>query len=189
MSTVAADGSLLVTFAPSGDTNIHGRWANDGSQRVTVTNTLSSTPLGTTTNDAAAAGYVGEYLTALRAGGSPLSITTATPADVTSLSLTAGDWDVWGMVYFLTGATTVFQYCEASLSATSNTRNVASLYPFTAQSFGVSGIVPGPSGFALNLLPERVSLASTSTRYLVAYSDFTTSTNSVAGWIKARRVR
>ena len=57
--------------------------------------------IGTTTNDDAAAGKIGEYQSAGIGFGSAISLTTATPANVTSISLTAGDWDVSGVIYFV----------------------------------------------------------------------------------------
>ena len=58
------------------------------------------------------------------------------------------------------------------------------------QSWGTSGLaifaqgeygIPGPT--------RRISLASTTTIYAVAYAEFTVSTLSVYGFISARRVR
>ncbi|MDP2325295.1 MAG: hypothetical protein Q8N51_14890, partial [Gammaproteobacteria bacterium] len=61
---------------------------------------------GTNTNDAAAAGYIGELIGSTIASGSAVSLTTATNANVTSISLTAGDWDVWGAITYNHGGST-----------------------------------------------------------------------------------
>jgi hypothetical protein len=53
---------------------------------------------GTATNDDAAAGKLGEIISSNIVVGSAVSLTTNTPANITSLSLTAGDWDVWGLM-------------------------------------------------------------------------------------------
>src|SRR5712664_1249621 len=62
--------------------------------------------LGTITNDAATAGNIGEYITSvINSPGVTLSNNVA--SNVTSISLTAGDWDISGAVYFtLTGSST-----------------------------------------------------------------------------------
>jgi predicted nucleic acid-binding protein len=72
--------------------------------------TAFSYPVGqapaTQTNDSAAAGKVGEFITSNIVVGSAVALTTGTAANVTSVSLTAGDWDVCGEVDLSTAATT-----------------------------------------------------------------------------------
>src|SRR6185312_14765343 len=51
---------------------------------------------GTTTNDNASSGNVGQLISSNIVSGSSVSLTTATPLDITTISLTAGDWDVQG---------------------------------------------------------------------------------------------
>lgn len=43
----------------------------------------------------AAAGVVGEVISSVIASGSAISVTTATATNITSISLSAGDWDVY----------------------------------------------------------------------------------------------
>src|SRR4029077_4886616 len=50
--------------------------------------------LGTATNDNATAGNVGEYIESVIPAGAAIAITSATNTNLTSISLTAGDWDV-----------------------------------------------------------------------------------------------
>ena len=76
---------------------------------------------GTTTNDSAAAGTVGEEIVSTVIVGSAVSLTTATAATVTSIALTAGDWDVSFDAMFTGGTTTLVVYTKASLSTTTNT--------------------------------------------------------------------
>src|SRR5216684_1358028 len=76
---------------------------------------------GTATNDNAAAGKVGEYISSTIATGSSVTLTTNTTANVTSISLTAGDWDVTGAVDFTFGATTSYTNLIGSVSSTSAT--------------------------------------------------------------------
>lgn len=135
--------------------------------------------VGTTTNDSAGAGFVGEV-----AGGSsgPTGISTATTTNVTSVSLTAGDWDVWGIVAFAAAAGTLPTTLGASVSSTSAT------FSGTYQQFqgipwgsGCTNCIAAPT--------RRFSLASTTTVYLVGYAEFTVSTMATTATIYARRVR
>lgn len=141
--------------------------------------------VGTTTNDSAAAGSVGQYISSTLAYGSATALTTATAKNITSISLTAGDWDVSGIAGFLFGGTTVVSYVSGSISTTSATmlspQNIVEI-SFTA-SFTPSDIVN------MAIQPTRISLASTTTVYLVGLAGFSISTCSAFGLISARRVR
>lgn len=142
-----------------------------------------------TTNDAAAAGDPGEFITATVASGSAVALTTATGANVTSISLTAGDWDVSGQIDFvLAGATSTLH--QAALSLTSAT------LPTQAGGSGLGtdplASVPLPttalSGtLSVPLAPVQISIAATTTVYLVAQSAFSVGTETAYGTIRARR--
>lgn len=134
---------------------------------------------GTNTNDSAAAGYVGEYLTA-NAG---VSLTTATPANLTSLSLTAGDWDLWAITQFGGAGTTVTSDVWASLGTTSATMNSTNGQHGRWRGGGTTDLM-FPMAFGL-----RVSPASTTTYYLTGQASFTTSTFGANGFLGARRAR
>ena len=141
--------------------------------------------LGTATNDNAAAGYVGEYTSAAVAAGSAVALTTATTANVTSISLTAGDWDVSGIVqYTPTGTTSVTQLTQGSSSTTATLGAQGTFSKFVTAANVLGAVDP-----AWNLPVTRLSLASTTTIYLVANATFTVSTLTAYGIISARRVR
>jgi len=139
---------------------------------------------GTTTNDNADAGIVGEYV-ASTVGNTTVTLTTGVVADLTSISLTAGDWDVQGSVLFDVGATTNMTFWYSGVSTTSvtlsNTSNMAS--PTSA------GTVFGATSFNLLSQTARISLSATTTVYLVTASGFTVSTLKAGGTIRARRIR
>lgn len=142
---------------------------------------------GTATNDDAAAARIGELLTATRASASATSLTTATPKTITSVSLTAGDWDVWGVVDYIPAATTTTAYIQQGISQTDNTLGTQDT--FTACSGGnLSGTVLG-SLIAENTPHQRISLASTTTVYLIGNASFAISTLTAYGSIFARRRR
>src|SRR5215469_13104445 len=75
---------------------------------------------GTATNDNAPAGFVGEVISSVVAAPG-VALTTATPANVTSMVLTPGDWDVDGAIDFRFGATTSFTNLIGSISTVSAT--------------------------------------------------------------------
>jgi hypothetical protein len=139
---------------------------------------------GTNTNDSAAAGFVGEFQTATLGAGSATPMTTITPKTITSISLTAGDWDLTGFVTYVQAGGTTMTACLSSISEVDNTRDIANE---GILSFG-AGITGGanPTGFTPVV---RKLLSATTTIYLVGRADFSVSTCSGWGTIRARRVR
>lgn len=145
---------------------------------------------GTTTNDDAAAGNVGQYVTANVAAGSAVSLTTNTAANVTSISLTSGDWDVVGAVWFTGAGNTIAQTLYGAVSQTSATlptRGGADSFRVTYGSTGLNLFNLTDAGFLVG--PTRISLSTTTTVFLVAQAVFTTNTAAAYGQIRARRVR
>jgi hypothetical protein len=143
--------------------------------------------VGTTTNNSASAGFVGEYISAT--SGSPVSLTTATGTNLTSISVTAGDWDIAASVSFAAGdATTLVQAVQISSSTTST--SIQSLPYATVFTFGATGTAIGSvRNLGLPLATVRYSLSTTTTIYLVTVADFSVSTLAASGYIQARRVR
>ena len=163
-------------------------WYNDGgsNQWVPTTNQIGGggyqLSKGVTDGSDAAAGQIGEVISSVVAGPG-VTLTTAVTANVTSIALTAGDWDVQGEVWTALngGASSVM----AGISPTSAT--------ILGTSFAVSNTrfaLTFPAGTpVLPLRPCRVSLAAPATYYLVAQVTFSTSTTTAFGNIMARRVR
>jgi hypothetical protein len=144
----------------------------------TITPSSTSGIVGTATNDNANAGSIGEYVTAT---GSGVALTTSTPANITSVSLTAGDWDVSGNVQYTTSAVTGTAFW-ASISTVSGTNGgLGALINFQFTSSGLNTFLPTPV--------VRISVASTTTVYLVGEINFASGTASGSGIIRARRVR
>lgn len=151
-----------------------------------VSASSASRLLGTTTNDSALTGYVGEVQTASVSSGSAVSLTTAVAANVTSISLTAGDWDVWGNVSFTGNASTTVTFLQGSVSTTSAAINATNVMTVSSPN--------GTFWYANNqpntvCPPVRVSINSTTTVYLTTYAEFAVSTNGAYGSITARRRR
>lgn len=143
--------------------------------------------VGTTTNNNANAGSVGQYISSNVALGSAVSLTASTAANVTSISLTAGDWDCQGNVWFNPAGTTTSTNNQGWISTVSATLPTP---PNSGMQTGsTSAITTGSGGYGFQVGPGRLSLASTTTVYLGAFSAFGTSTNAAYGFIGCRRMR
>ncbi|MFX4056687.1 hypothetical protein ACMUML_13940, partial [Enterococcus faecalis] len=92
------------------------------------------------------------------------SLTTGTAATVTSISLTAGDWDVDGTVLFNLGATTTVTQLVGSISATDNTLD-ASVGRLTVNMFASGTVLGSAASPCVPCATTRVSLAATTTYY------------------------
>jgi hypothetical protein len=125
----------------------------------------------------AAAGGVGEYLHNNAAG---VGLSNGTAANVVTLALSAGDWDVSGNVQFVT--TGVLTRVTAGVSTISGNWNSyvtsvsGTLGSGSAQQIGSGGSV-------------RVSVSAAATAYLVAAAAFSSGGVTANGTIWARRVR
>ena len=134
--------------------------------------------VGTTTNNSAQAGSFGEYVDS--------SVTAATvntsKTNVTTISLTAGDWDVSAVVETTNGGLNAYIGC--SISQTS-----AAFGPAEGKDY-VWGGLNVSAGIGFSSIPRlRVSLSATTTIYLVSQVPTADITGGVAGYISARRMR
>jgi hypothetical protein len=150
--------------------------------------------VGTTTNNSANAGSVGEFITATVAAGSAVSLTTNTALNITTaLALTAGDWDVSGVADFVPGATTNMTALSVGLGTTTNVQLTQTggggVGTDPLISFAQAAAVPGIGPLSLVMPPVRVLLSGPTAIYFVAKATFTVSTMNVYGTISARRVR
>jgi hypothetical protein len=144
--------------------------------------------IGTTTNNNAAAGSVGEFISSVVNFGSGIVLTTSTPADITSISLTAGDWTLWGNVGFSGNSATNVTFLAGWMSTTSATLPDPTFY--SSLSYGSAGVLPFVSASVNFCVPtSRVRLTSTTTLYLSVDAIFTINACLSHGGIYARRAR
>lgn len=142
--------------------------------------------VGTTTNDSAAAGIVGEYKESIISVATNFPGASGAYGDMTSLSLTAGDWDVSLAVYLVQNGATITPSVRAGISATSGN--------------SATGLVPGSNAF--NTLPPtaasesfvvvpnyRVSLSGTTTYYAKLVGTYSVANPQFLCRFSARRVR
>jgi len=135
---------------------------------------------GNNTNTAPPAGFIGEQIRGYATG---IVFANTTPKTVTSISVTAGVWDICGIVYTVT---------------TGNSTAIAGGIGTTTDSF--TGTVIGDSyvqnnfatvgsgTFSIGISGFRVTLSGTTTYYLVGLSAFSTGSSTGSGRISATRV-
>lgn len=141
--------------------------------------------IGITDGSSAAAGYIGEVVTASLAIGGQ-SLTTNTAKTLTSISLTKGDWMISGNVGFTAAASTVPTKLIGSISTTNDVHATSPNGGAFAQ---IEATLGTASTNVLTLAPMRVNITTTTTYYLVATATFTVSTLTGHGSVTARRLR
>lgn len=145
---------------------------------------------GTTTNDNAAAGNIGEYPNSSVPVGSAVSLVSATPKDVASIPLTAGDWNVESLIAFNSASgTTTFSLLRGWTSLVSATLPT----DFTNGGGFSSNLYPSTLAMSADVVlaigRQRVSVAAPTIAFLSAEAIFATSTLKAYGFISARRAR
>lgn len=129
---------------------------------------------------------VGEYISSTVLVGAAVAATNNVALNVTSISLTPGDWDVSGSVADNPAVTTVPASLFGAISLVS-----ASLGTSPGAGAYNAFVVARPAGFAMTMPVgvTRMLLTATTTVYLVAQAGFSVSTNAVYGFIGARRMQ
>lgn len=154
--------------------------------------TIGWAPPGYTGGAAQTAGCIGEVISSVVPSGSAVSLTTATGANVTSVSLTAGDWEVDCICYVQGTGTTSYTILQAGLNTTSATLPaLTSTTPIAYVSIAEPATVPAQSAIPQSLSPTtiQINVSTTTTVYLVTNCTFSASTASAYGWVRARRIR
>ena len=137
---------------------------------------------GVTDASNAIAGELGEYLSIET--GTSTAITAATTTNVTSLSLTPGDWDVSGYIRFLPDSGITISGFVAGPTATSaaTPAPVNRIYLPITYAAGVGPLMP--------LGRNRFNVSANTTIYLTVNATFGgTGACNVQGALHARRVR
>lgn len=159
---------------------------------TTLSSTGNFTPsqtngiVGTTTNNNANAGSVGEFISSTVLVGSAVALTSGTQANITSISLTAGDWDVSGTIATNPNAATAMSALVGAISTTSATLTTP---PYAGGGALLSTAFNTGAGQVLPIGTTRLSLSATTTVFLVVQAFFTVNTSTAYGFIGARRRR
>jgi hypothetical protein len=148
-------------------------------------NTGFSQMTGTATNDDASAGNIGQIITTNVTIAGGIALTTATPANLGNISLTAGDWDVDCTLNIAYTSATQSGDAVGSISTVSATHDGNDYY----KAYNNTRQVTTTSNVTLPLLRRRLSLSGTTTVYAVVTATFTAGTCKAFGTIYARRIR
>ena len=152
----------------------------------TITPSTTAGIVGTTAADNAQAGSVGEYMSSSVGQGS-VSLSSGSLANITSLSLTAGDWDCRGNIIFQAAGSTTASLYSGWINTTSaslpGSPNGGALTYLSGLNFGAGAINEFPVG------EIRENISTTTTVYLSGFSNFATSTMTAGGFLGCRRVR
>ncbi len=122
-------------------------------------------------------------MSSLVAVGSPVSLTNNTGANVTSISLTAGDWDVEGAIILSEGTATA----TARTGGISSTSATVPTDGSEIENGMLTTLVS--EKLTLTIPRKRFSLSGTTTVYLPVKVLFSAGTVDAYGQITARRVR
>ena len=142
---------------------------------------------GTATNDNACTTCAGAFLSSNVIVASAVSLTTATPKDITTLTLTAGDWDVSGMCETQPTGGAVVTGFICAIGPTLNTLNTT---VSDSSAFSLDSSTQAASAnLSLATDTARISLAGSATYHLVAQATFASGTVGGFGKIRARRMR
>lgn len=144
---------------------------------LNVTNAVSLT--GVTNASSAAAGKIGQMI---ESNASAIPLTNGVVGNITSISLPAGEWDVYGEIQLVSSATGVMTSFSGGISTTSAT-DAGFPYKTTIYANNNSTVAQYPT-------PRRLlQLSATTTVYLVASTVFGSGTVAAAGYLHARRIR
>lgn len=167
----SAYAASILTLDDVGDLTVAG----------SVTPSQTGGIIGTTTNNNATAGSVGEFPTPTNL--SAVALTSNASANCASVSLTPGDWEVTGMVEIAAAGSTLITNSFGGVSTTSATLGALGTYWQIANNFSAGALI------AMPVPVTRVPLTTTTTVYLVANAGFTTSTATASCTMHVRRPR
>lgn len=151
-----------------------------------ISSTLGTSFLGTVTNDSANTGWIGEYISSVtqgtNIGGSGIYSNAA------SISLTAGDWDTTGILFYNPGTGTfAAQVTEAVVSTSSG--NITTDHNLGDNDIYSYWSVIASNSPTLTIANRRVSISATTTLYLKGFLTYAAGNPRYYGRLSARRVR
>jgi hypothetical protein len=167
----SATGNAVVFAAAGTDSNVLLQVVGKGTSGVQVQ--------GKTNAVATNAGYMGEIISSTVLAASAVSMSNNTQKDITTISLTAGDWDVFGNILFQSSVGATDYQCWVSLTSAS--------YPDLSSITAIQGSALGATVGGLTAPVLRVNVSSTTTVYLSGLASFVSGTTTACGRLYARR--
>lgn len=177
----------LILGAGGNDTKVVSGINTDGTGSLTLSGSLTASQtggiIGTTTNNNANAGSVGEEIESVITAGAAVALTSNVVTNITSIPLGAGDWDVSANLCMFIGIGTTLVTVSGVTSSSSGTISLSDPYLFYNIIYG------GPLNFGHPISLQRYKLAGATTIYLITQTVFSGGTCGGYGALRARRVR
>jgi hypothetical protein len=133
----------------------------------------------------ATAGYINEEIISFVGSGSAVSLSNNVTANITSITLTPGDWDITGAVTFsgsLTGTV-------LAMGIDTTTANLPSSTLIPQRRIDTPTMPTSSSSMTISVPRYRVSISSSTTYYLVAVAVYSGGSALGNGLLSARRRR
>lgn len=175
-STLGTTGATVNTI---GSSNTSSTTTLTAGAAVLGLTTTGGTYPGYLGNTAPAAGFVGQEITSSVPFASAVASLTTAVTTITTVSLTAGIWNVSGIVMYTGMTTATFQQASINTSSAIGTVGVNAI-----QSVFVS---TSAGDFGVAIPTYRIALASTTTIYLVGQGTYSAGTGKLYGSIVAIR--
>lgn len=166
--------------------NASNRWADFRASSATINHLL-----GTTTNDSATAGTVGEYLESATGGTGFTSAPNNVEMAIATVTLTGGDWDLEAYGELVCNSGTTFtansnsNFVVSNVSAGGGVTGGKDILTFQAQTVTTAGIVAA----TITMPRLRVSVSGSTPYYLNVVTKFSGTAPNWRGTLTARRVR
>lgn len=169
-----------LTIAPASGETINGNAANlilnaPGVRLIAVPTSPSNWQVRTE----------GDFVKAVVATGSAVSLTTNTAADIVTQSLSQGQWECFGTISRNVNAATSFTKMSGSIGTTTNTLVAQGTSASTYYSTPAEVIATSTD---TKVGPFRTSLTATTTMRLVAQDTFTVNTDAAFGELQCTRM-
>jgi hypothetical protein len=143
---------------------------------------------GEPSTGSAASGNIGEHIASNIVYANRVALTSSGNYDVTSITLSAGDWDISALMNFAATTSTSLTYYQCSISTTSATQ--ANDSPWIAANYGPTTALGAAWTFSVAITPTRVTLSTNTTYYAVCTANWSGGTGVFAyGQLRARRMR
>lgn len=190
--TIDENGLVGVAMTPARQLDVTGTFGATGASQfgstlgVTGVFTPTAGIQGVTTNSSAATGLIGEYVESLIV--TPTNIPGATGAygDGTSISLTAGDWDVSAVVASYLNGSTMTTSFWFGISTTSGNSATGLTEGINYINQNIPSVTTSRGG---SLAPYRILLSGTTTVYLKLFANYSLGNPQFTARLSARRMR
>lgn len=172
-----AANSATAASTSAGNASSSASAASSSAASASASAAAAASPSGVTDGSNAAAGKVGQVITNQQTG---VSLTSGTPVNLTSITLTPGDWDVSGTVLLSSSGVNItlsfggLNTASASLPAFPNVTRIETQGGTTSMQNAVPSV--------------RFNVTTNTTVNLVGQATFSTGTGSGSGFIRARRM-